>query len=269
MEYSDTSSRIGFSTGALAYSNFHLAIQMLLRQRIPVVEISALRFSEWLPLTQALATLDLSGFEFVSFHLPSVMTVEEETVVLRSLEKWKGGPLILHPDAITDWGAWRNFGPQLCIENMDKRKPIGRTDRELTDIFDKLPDASMCFDLGHAWQVDPTMGEAYWILKGFSNRIKQLHVSEVNSRSKHDTLSYLTIQSFREVAHLIPPGVPLVLETPVDEQGMLREISKARFALLPATGTSGFERDAAANPGKPVHATGWRGLSSIRSPAKQ
>ena len=133
------------------------------------------------------------------------------------------------------FGLWRELGSLLCIENMDKRKPIGRTASELDVIFGQLPDTKFCFDIGHAWQVDPTMTEAYWILKCHRERLVQIHVSEVNSRSKHDSLSYATIQSFRDVAHMIPPELPLILETPVSQEKMHEEMKKARFALLRPT----------------------------------
>jgi endonuclease IV len=98
-------------------------------------------------------------------------------------------------------------------------------------IFRELPKARLCFDIGHAAQVDPTMTEAYFILKCYREKITQIHVSEVNSRSKHDSLSYATIQSFRDVAHMIPAGLPIILETPVAPERMQEEMDKARFAL--------------------------------------
>ena len=41
-------------------------------------------------------------------------------------------PIIVHPDAIANFRLWEDFGEWLCIENMDKRKPIGRTVRKWT-----------------------------------------------------------------------------------------------------------------------------------------
>ena len=70
------------------------------------------------------------------------------------------------------------FGSLLCIENMDKRKPIGRSAGELRSIFDQLPDASLCFDIGHARQVDTTMTESYLILKEFGAKLRQVHMSQ-------------------------------------------------------------------------------------------
>jgi hypothetical protein len=114
---------------------------------------------------------------------------------------------------------------------MDKRKPIGRTARELDRVFGQLPDASLCFDIGHARQCDPTMTEAYLILREFGSKLRQVHVSEVNTRSKHDPLSYASILAYQEVAHLIPANVPLILETPVTADQIEAEIAKVRKAL--------------------------------------
>ena len=61
---------MGFSTGALAQGDFHLALRMLADQPTTAVELSALRAHELLPLSQALPTLDLSRFAYVSVHAP-------------------------------------------------------------------------------------------------------------------------------------------------------------------------------------------------------
>ena len=114
---------------------------------------------------------------------------------------------------------------------MDKRKPYGRTTSELAKVFQKLPEASFCFDIGHARQVDPTMTVAYFLLKELGGRLRQLHVSEVNSRSTHDPLSYASILAFQEVADLIPEEVPIILETPVPEDKLLPEMERALEAL--------------------------------------
>lgn len=226
---------IGFSTGALALSDFQRALLMLQDKGVEAVELSALRMPEWFPLLDALATLDLSSFRYVSIHLPSQMRAAEERSVAESLQHVpRNRPLILHPDAISDFGYWREFQDRLCIENMDSRKPIGRSEGELDRIFDQLPNARLCFDIGHAWHVDPTMKVAYGILKGYRDRMVQVHVSEVNSRSKHDILSYSTMQAFRDVAHMVP-RVPLILETPVSKPDMCQEMNKVRFAFLPLT----------------------------------
>ncbi len=96
-------------------------------------ELSALRQNELIPMLNALPTLDLSGFEYVSIHAPSQYDPAWEGTLWNHLlaEAWRGWPVVIHPDAISDFGLWRELGAAVCIENMDKRKPIGRTADEL------------------------------------------------------------------------------------------------------------------------------------------
>jgi hypothetical protein len=56
-------------------------------------------------------------------------------------------------------------------------------------------------------------------------------VSEVNSQSKHDPLSFESILAFRRVSHLVPENVPVILESRVDQDGIDAEIQNARKAL--------------------------------------
>ena len=75
------------------------------------------------------------------------------------------------------------------------------------------------------------MTEAYFILRTFGNRLRQVHVSEVNTRSTHDPLSFTSVLAFRQVAELIPENVPLILETPVCEGQIESEMAIVREAL--------------------------------------
>jgi len=224
---------IGFSTGALACGDFHKGLGMLRQTKIAVVELSALREAELGPLVGALDALDLSQFTYVSVHAPSLFPQEHESQVVDLLQTIidRDWPVIVHPDAIRDHSLWRKLGAALCIENMDKRKPIGRSADELRRVFDLIPDASFCFDIAHARQFDSTMTEAYLLLTAFSRKLRQVHVSEVNTSSKHDVMSYSSILAFREVAHLIPVDIPLILETPTAPQDLETEMKRAREAL--------------------------------------
>ena len=194
---------------------------------------SALRENELEPMIQGLGELDLSQFSYIAVHAPSAFKAEDEEEItdkLAALAEARKWPIVLHPDAVHNALLWRKLGHFLCIENMDKRKSVGRTADELSAIFEKFPEASFCFDIGHARQVDATMTESYLILKRFGNRLQQVHVSEVSTRSKHDPLSMTSILAFREVADLIPPDVPLI-ETPVAEDRLLKEMRKTAEAL--------------------------------------
>jgi hypothetical protein len=111
---------------------------------------------------------------------------------------------------------------------MDRRKPVGRTTTELALVFDKLPNASLCFDIAHARQFDTSMTEAYKILRDHCGRIRQVHLSEVNTSSKHDLVSPAAVRAYQELSGMIPPRVPVILETPVrSEEGMRAQLELA------------------------------------------
>ena len=227
---------IGFSTGALALGDFRAALRMLEGKNCSAVELSALRQVELAPLVAQLDLLDLSNFQYVSFHAPSAIEPAFEAEALQLLEQvaLRQWPIIVHPDAMYQRGEWARLGQHLCIENMDKRKPIGQTASDLATIFETLPNATFCFDIGHARQVDPTMSEASAILQCFRDRIKQLHVSEVNAQSKHDCLSLESTIAFQKVSHLLPADAPIILESRVGESEINEEIQSALTALDPA-----------------------------------
>jgi endonuclease IV len=211
---------IGFSTGSLAQSDFKKAIEMQERCGANAIELSALRESEIIVLLDEMDNLNLEPFKYVSFHAPSKLTnlKEGQLIELLSVLLDKAISIVVHPDIITDFNAWRIFEDQLYIENMDKRKPIGQTASHLDYIFGKLPHASLCFDLAHAKQVDPSMLEATLIATKFNDRIKQLHISDVNSLSKHERLNLEAVLAFRKLRRYLNEDVPIIIESPIKDK---------------------------------------------------
>jgi hypothetical protein len=199
------------------------------------VELSALRLEELEPLVSALPTLDLGSFDFVSIHAPSRFDQQLEGRVLDLLSRREinGYPVVVHPDVIFTPALWRELNERLLIENMDKRKPIGRTVRELLCLFDLFPNARFCFDIGHARQIDPTMTEAALLLRTFGDRLAEVHISEVNTASRHDPISLNAASAFQSVAKYIPTEIPIILEPLIDEgqSDLETEMRRAREAL--------------------------------------
>lgn len=224
--------RIGFSTGAVARADFRHAIHLLRAHRVDAIELSALRVDELAPLVDAIPTLDLRDFRFVSIHSPSRYPADQEDSVLRQLKPLaaQGYPVVVHPDVIYTPASWRPLGGNLLIENMDKRKPLGRFVKELRQYFEALPQARFCFDIGHARQVDPTMTEAAMLLDVFGARLAEVHMSEVNTASRHDPISVNAVSAFASVAARIPEHVPIILESLIDQgqSDIETEISRAR-----------------------------------------
>jgi hypothetical protein len=224
---------VGFSTGALALGDTARALGMLEGRGTTAVELSALRLHELSPLLDLVAAADLSGFAYVSVHAPSRYDAEEERSVAEALQAIvpRGFPIVVHPDTVHDFGVWRPFGRLIAIENMDRRKAIGRTAKELARVFAELPEARFCFDIGHARQIDASMREARALLSDFAPRLAQLHVSQVSAESAHERMSAAAIAAFQSVAELVPDGVPIILETPAGAPEIEGEVSLAREAL--------------------------------------
>src|SRR5882762_7617198 len=149
---------VGFSTGALAKADFKLALCELEGKPVDSIELSALRYAELPVLLLALKELPLKSYRYVAIHAPSQFQKTEEHEVVSLLKKFVPSewPIIVHPDTLHDFSLWRPFGLQLAIENMDRRRATGRTADELHVIFEKLPNARLCFDIGHARQFDTT-----------------------------------------------------------------------------------------------------------------
>lgn len=224
--------RIGFSTGALALGDFKRGLELQRRPDVNAVELCALRESELETLIAALPTLDLAHFEYVSFHAPSCISSEQHVVVDRlKVVHDQGIPIIVHPDVISDFGPWRELGSSVLLENMDQRKPVCRTAAEMSRFFNELPDAQFCFDIGHARQVDPTMTVADELLHAFSDRLAELHISEVDERCRHVAITRSAVRAYRSVAHQIPETVPVIIESMIDQQGISQELSRAHTSL--------------------------------------
>lgn len=231
---------IGFSTGALARGDFTRGLELLRGAGLRKIELSALRGEELPGLMQYIQTAILGDFDYVSVHAPSAYPADDEIGIVEALTPAieKRFHVVVHPDAICDFKPWRRFGSLLCVENMDKRKPIGRTVQELSKVFDRLPESSFCLDVAHARQVDPTMGATADLLRHFTNRLAQVHVSDVNSSSGHERLNLAASLAFEKIASSIPATVPLILESPLYSEPESRmhgeiasEVTKAQSAF--------------------------------------
>lgn len=224
---------IGFSTGAVAYGDFLGAMDLLAPTRAKAIELSALREIELPALLSALPNL-IEGlrkrYDYVSFHAPT--NFESERLIVSQLRAVAelGLNIIVHPDTIESPETWRELGTRLCIENMDSRKPIGRTVEELRPFFELMPQATLCFDIAHARQVDTTMSEATRIIEAFRDRLVQVHLSEVNGLGKHFPMSFIAKRAYEPFADVLR-SVPVILESVVSNDEIVPEIAAAERLL--------------------------------------
>ncbi|MEZ6132167.1 MAG: hypothetical protein R3C59_26195 [Planctomycetaceae bacterium] len=227
--------KIGFSTGSLALDDVRRGLRMSAESKATAIELSALREEELEPLINLIDDLDLSHFEYVSFHAPSRLNhlSEQRVVDLLKLVAERDWAIVVHPDVIQNVSLWKTLRSHVCLENMDKRKPTGRTVKEMQSYFERLPEATFCFDIGHARQVDPTMLAARCFLRHFESRLAQVHMSYVNSSSHHERLNFEAAVAFRRVVSLIHEDTPIILETPVPEGMLDQEVERAQAILKP------------------------------------
>lgn len=225
--------RIGFSTGALAKGDFRQGIGILRQQSVDAIELSALREHELDELLKALPDLDLDGFSYVSFHAPSRLESLGETELVKRLQTVASHvhAIVVHPDIIKTPTLWRPIEESIVIENMDQRKPIGRTTAELHYYFSELPNSRFCFDIGHARQVDPTLSGAVDMLQTYSDRLAEIHISEVDAASRHVAISCAAKNSYQRIASLLPESVPAIVESIVAADNVGLELDVARSSL--------------------------------------
>ena len=116
----------GFSTGAVARGDFTRALALLATTNADAVELSALRTPELDPLLTTLPSLSIRRYRYVSVHAPSRYAREEEPRIAARLAQacGRGLHVVVHPDAIHEPSHWAALGEWLCLENMDKRKPV-------------------------------------------------------------------------------------------------------------------------------------------------
>src|SRR5687767_5437793 len=131
--------KIGFSTGSIALDDVRRGLAVATNKRTNAVELSALREDELDPLLESLDELqnDLGSFTYISFHAPSKRERMSEPDFVSKLRKVadRGWAIIVHPDVIDDFSLWKELGRAVCIENMDKRKRLGRTAAHLKQVF--------------------------------------------------------------------------------------------------------------------------------------
>jgi hypothetical protein len=226
---------LGFSTGALALNDFRRGVDLQSRDDISAIELSALRESELDSLVDALSHLNLTRFKAKSFHAPSklVQISNEQLIEKLKVVADSGFHIVVHPDIIEARaiGHWRELGPRLLLENMDQRKRVCRTAKEMAHWFELLPEAGLCFDLGHARQVDPTMSIAVDFLTRYSGRIREVHISEVNWQCRHVSISSAAAMAFAKVSRLISKVVPVIIESLIRPALMDKEIETVRRCM--------------------------------------
>ncbi|MCP9491152.1 MAG: sugar phosphate isomerase/epimerase [Solirubrobacteraceae bacterium MAG38_C4-C5] len=185
--------RIGCSTGYFVEyrGDWPSLIEQATALSLRAIELAALSEEELPGLLAYLDDEPSLPCDYVSVHAPSKgrrMAEEELVSLLDDLPPWIE-TVVAHPDTFEVPERWNRLGRRLAVENMDRRKPAGRTAQEMATVFAMLPDASLCFDIAHSWAIDSSMAEGQAILDRFGCRLRQLHVSSLDSAQHHVPLT--------------------------------------------------------------------------------
>ncbi len=179
-------------------------------------ELAALSEDELPGLEAFLAGRPELPFAYLSVHAPvKHMRMPEPELVARLARLAPVvDAIVVHPDAIEDPVAYRRLGSCLVLENMDARKPTGRTVAELEPFFAVLPKAGLCLDVAHLLSVDPTLDEGERLLDAFAGRLRHLHVSSLDASCRHVPLTGEHEARFAPLLRRCP-DVPWILEAPL------------------------------------------------------
>lgn len=155
------------------------------------VELTALDEEELPGLLDFLSSGTSLPFRYLSVHGPSKGRRMSERELVARLGEVPASvdAIVLHPDQIADPPLYEPLSARLVIENMDARKSTGRDGDELEPLFAALPAAGFCFDVAHAWTIDPTMEVGNDLLSRFASRLRHVHVSSISADLAHVPLS--------------------------------------------------------------------------------
>jgi hypothetical protein len=209
---------IGASTGYLTglRGDWARLLEAVEQTSTFATELAALSEPELYALRNFLVHAGPLPFHFLSVHAPVKHLQAEEVKMVSWLLELppEVRAIVAHPDTIEDYARYRTLGSRLVIENMDGRKATGRTVEELEPIFAELPEAGFCFDIAHAWSIDPTMGLADELLDQFGNRLRHVHLSSLENGKhvpvlpEHDLLFQPLLDRCRDVPWILEAERP-------------------------------------------------------------
>jgi sugar phosphate isomerase/epimerase len=179
------------------------------------VELSSLSEGELDGLVRYLEGNPRLPFHYLSVHGPSKARTMPEEALVRALVRLadRAQAIVMHPDTMLDPVPYRALGRKLVLENMDSRKDGGRMTDELLPWFTELPEAGFCFDIAHAWSLDPSMAVGGELLDAFRTRLRHVHLSSMDQSLHHVPLSEADEELFTPLLHRCL-DVPWILEAP-------------------------------------------------------
>ena len=142
---------------------------------------------------------------------------EPELVAALEVLSQSADAVVMHPDTMLDPASYLALDRKLVLENMDAGKTEGCSVEQLERWFAALPRAGFCFDVAHAWSVDPSMGLASDLLDAFHTRLRHVHVSSLSNDLHHIPLTEDDEALFMPVLERCL-DLPWILEAPLPDR---------------------------------------------------
>ncbi len=133
---------------------------------------------------------DVIGFKHISVHAPRLSgndASEILEIIKRIHKNLDLNCVVIHPDEISHIDLLSECSFPIGIENMDSRKNFGKTKQDIESIFKRYPDFGFVLDVNHVYTNDNTMALSHELLKSFSKKTMQVHLS--GFIISHDPLS--------------------------------------------------------------------------------
>lgn len=210
--------KLGFSTGTFyRHCDTAEALQVFKNNNISVVELGFLKPETIMDdsLLEQITPELLKNFEYVSLHAPKFVYKDNEQTksIFERIERInsirKLDAVVFHPDLVEDFDIFNQVGFQVAFENMDNRKKIFKTPRELENLVSKNEKFNAVLDLNHVYVNDNTMSLAEEFHKTIEDKLVEYHIS--GYKELHDPL-YLTKQL--EIINAIQrKDIPIIVES--------------------------------------------------------
>lgn len=144
----------------------------------------------------------LKEFDFLSIHANHKLALS-----IKLGNKLRANIITVHPNLISQC---HGEGERISFENMDWRKPYGKTISEMESVFRQVPGASFTCDLNHIFTNDPSMRLVEDFDRTFSN-ISHYHISGFKDEKTPHAPLFMTRQDI--ILKSIHKDKPVIIES--------------------------------------------------------
>jgi hypothetical protein len=208
---------IGFASGCFTATDYDLALSINDAHGGTAFELGCYQ-TAWLSQAESWARRVPPGrIPLMSVHTPRFTARQEPRVadILGSL----GLPMIVHADRVGNPALWRLYGPATVIENIADPARFGSTAESLDTVFARLPEASFCLDVSHAFGAGgPDLVRE--LARRYRDRLTQLHVGCVGVPVWPGDPLPADAALVRSAWDSADKEVPVIVERPFPEVGV-------------------------------------------------